>query len=638
MFGSRRSPSLLVAAGVCLLLLAFSAAEGAASKQRSDAPSKDSLTPETVPLIASYAIDAELDVQARTVVGSATIRFKNPSKKPTSHLFFHLYLNAFEGSETLFLRAKASRSGQRSGTPGRIVVHSLTSQAFGKANIWPKDAHSPGDKHDRTDIKVPLPRPLRGHEEVELHVDFTSYLPEVVERTGYERDFFLIAHWFPKLAKRESDGRWMHFPFHPQGEFYADFGDYDVSLEVPAEYVVGSTGQLTRLPPTNSGVNRYRAHAKGVHDFAWTAWPDFVEEKRSLHGVAVTVLRPPHTPRVAIATWDTVSRGLVHLGAAYGRYPYPTLTVVVPPTFATRAGGMEYPTFITTGGSEPVSLLGLKDVQLLTIHELAHQWFQGMLASNEMAHPFLDEGITSYAETRYLDETFGAGSLLDTPWISVSRVAGSRYLNMRYPGKQPIASSATEFDSFRSIGSLVYARSALALETLGRIYGEAKLHRALALYSEQFRFRHPRPKDFFGTIGSVLGKRAQEQTERMFEEHGWIDYSVSAVVTRPSKRGFTSSVSIARTGSLDFPVTVCVRFSDDTERTFSLPMGKREHTFLLDHQSKIRWAEVDPERDVLIDENFENNRKAPRDVVPDRDQQFQSALAAFSWALSWMTP
>lgn len=596
------------------------------------------LGPTTVPRIASYEIEARLDDRAHAVMGSARIHFKNPSTKPTDHLFFHLYLNAFENNETLFLRSRASRSGMRRGTPGRIEVHSLTSPAFGSQNLWPKDAHSPGDKKDRTDIKVPLPRPLRGHEDLELEIKFTSHLPELVERTGFERDFFLVAQWFPKLAKREPDGRWAHFPFHPNGEFYADFGDYDVKLEVPAKYVVGSTGGLTRIAGDKDEPVRYEARARGVHDFAWTAWPGFLEEIRTLRGVEVRLLRPEYTPRVAHATWSTVENGLAHFEHAYGRYPHPTLTIVVPPQWAMRAGGMEYPTFITTGGHELLALVGIRDTELLTIHELGHQWFQGMLASNEMDFPFLDEGLNSYAENRYLEETFGAGSLANLPWLKVSRIAGSRYSALSYRGRERISAHAPEFGSFWAIGSLVYARSTLALETLARVYGKEKLEAALALYSERFRFRHPRPRDLFDSLEDVLGRDARVQAELMFERKGRIDLSVPAVETHEERNRYRTSISVKRTGNLTLPVSLAVRFSDKTERLFPFPLDASEHTFVVEHEVPLLYAEIDPERTIVIDDNLENNRRAPKGTAPDRDQQLQSAWAIFSWVLGAMTP
>lgn len=596
-----------------------------------------SLTPETVPKVASYTLSVRLDPPAKEVRGRGTIVFRNPSKKPTRSLYFHLYLNAFENEKTLFLREKASRSGQRRGELGKIVVHSLSSTSMGGQNLWPADAHTPSDAKDRTDIRVPLPRPLRGGEEIELQIEFTSKLPQIVERTGWERDFFLVAQWFPKLAKREPTGKWAHFPFHPNGEFYADFGNYDITLEVPKEFVVGSTGTLTEVEPRGPRLRRYRARAEGVHDFAWAAWPRFQSETRNLDGVMTHLLAPPNTPRVREKTWATLERGLKYLGDAYGPYPYPTLTVVHPPAFASRAGGMEYPQLITTGGSEPFTYLGVRDVELLTIHELAHQWFQGMLASNEMAHPFLDEGLTSYAESRYLEDVYGDGALLSFLGLEISRMAGARYVNLRSPGKHPIASAAPDFDSFRSIGSLVYARSALCLETLRLVYGSEKMDEVFTIYTERYRFRHPRPRDLYDVFGEVLGPDAKTQVELMFEHRGDIDLSVSSIDTRVRGKGYTSQIQLKKSGKLSLPTMLEVRFVDGSKQELPLPAWNGVRAVHLQHTSPIRFAAVDPDHLLLLDENLENNRGTPKGRFVDRDQQFHSALAVASWALTWFS-
>ncbi len=612
----------------------------AAETESKRAGSRDQapLSPETVPRVTDYILSARLDPERKEVRGTGRIVFRNPSNKPTRALYFHLYLNAFESDETLFLRKKASRSGQRQGERGGITVHSLSSSALGGTNLWPKDAHTPSDPKDRTDIRVELPRPLRGSEVIELDVAFTSKLPQVVERTGWERDFFLVAQWYPKLAKREPSGKWAHFPFHPHGEFYSDFGDYDVTLEVPDRFVVGSTGELVELEPTSDDVKRYRAIARGVHDFAWTAWPGFHAETRDLDGVATRVLSPPDTPRLREKTWATLERGLEHLEGAYGDYPHPALTVVIPPAYAFRAGGMEYPQFITTGGSEPRTYLGVRDVELLTIHELAHQWFQGMIASNEMAHPFLDEGLTSYAESRYLEEVYGDGALLSILGLNISRTAGSRYVNARHPGKHPIASAASVFDDFRSIGSLVYARSALCLETLRRVYGTDELNEVLSTYADRYRFRHPRPADFYAVFEEVLGPAVRRQVELMFEQEGDIDYEVSSIDTRRDDGAFVSKVEVLKSGTLSLPTFVRVALEDGSSETIPVPAIEGGHTIRIRHQSPIRFAEVDPENRVLLDRDLLNNRGTPSGKSPDRDQQFHSALAVTSWALSWFSP
>ncbi len=170
------------------------------------------LAPPAPQPVASYTLEARLDAKFHRISASGTIRFKNPSARPTRELYFHLYLNAFSNEDTLFLRNHGGRSGTLRGSTGSVEISRLTSRAFGSDNLWEKAAaHSPGDEKDRTDIRVPLPRPLKGGEEVVFEIEFEAQLPEIVERTGYHGDFHLIAQWFPKLAKREADGTWAHF-------------------------------------------------------------------------------------------------------------------------------------------------------------------------------------------------------------------------------------------------------------------------------------------------------------------------------------------------------------------------------------------------------------------------------------------
>jgi hypothetical protein len=167
--------------------------------------------------VADYRLKASLDTEARRIDASGTIIWRNPSPAPADKLYFHLYLNAFENDETLFLRGAGSRSGKRRGAPGRVVGRKLRSPQFPGVDLWPgPEAHTPDDPKDRTDIAVPLPSPVEGHAELTLEIEFSSHLPQIVERTGYEREFFLVAQWFPKLAKREPDGTWAFINIIPK--------------------------------------------------------------------------------------------------------------------------------------------------------------------------------------------------------------------------------------------------------------------------------------------------------------------------------------------------------------------------------------------------------------------------------------
>src|SRR5690606_30341099 len=165
-------------------------------------------------------------------------------------------------------------------------------------------------------------------------------LPEIVERTGYSGSYHFAGQWFPKLAKRETDGTWVHFPFHPQGEFYADFGNYEVTLDVPRHFVVGATGR--RLNATTRGARQQLTYRqKNVTDFAWVAWDGFQSISETIAGVDVLLLYPEGYAEHAARSLEALSGALPHFNRSYGRYPYGTLTVVHPPEHALDSGGME---------------------------------------------------------------------------------------------------------------------------------------------------------------------------------------------------------------------------------------------------------------------------------------------------------
>lgn len=574
---------------------------------------------------ASYTLRVRLDEKSHALQGSGKIRFESTPDAPTQELWFHLFLNAFKSDRTLFLRGPSSggRSGGLQGQPGHIELKSLTSPRYAGVDLWKaRDPHSPGDAEDTTDIRVPLPSPLAPGETLELEFEFDATLPELVERTGYDDDFHLIAQWFPKLAKQEVDGSWAHFPFHAFAEFYADFGDYDVELDVPASHVVGSTGAIERLDE-KSGRARYRTRAANVHDFAWTSWPGFHVEHRRLGSVDVTLLTPPAARIARRDTWTTLELALPDFQRRFGVYPFPTLTVVHPPSTAGRAGGMEYPTFITTGGLEWTQLLGGRGTELVTVHELGHQWFQGILASDEARYPFLDEGLNSFAELRFLENHFGAGSVVDTPFLRVSRGAVARYSGLGWGAEEVIAQPARDFTSFRALASQVYGRTTLALETLRRVYGTERIDRALSDYTSRFRFRHPGPDDFYDAIEAHVGASARGALVTMLEGRGTVNFRLQSAFTEtnhdaaPTRR-FTTFARVMRSGNLTLPVDLRVHFRDGSSRLFQLPSPDPVELVEFDHASEVSSIIVDPEQKIFIDENLLDNSFYPRRPPPNR--------------------
>ncbi|MBK8253713.1 MAG: M1 family metallopeptidase [Polyangiaceae bacterium] len=379
----------------------------------------------------AYTLSAELFPETHTVRGSGSISWRNTARVATDRLYVHLYLNAFKNERTAFWRVPVSGfRGDPLNSPGRIEVDRFFVREFDR-DLWQKDAHTPGDPDDATDIEIVLPRPVEPGESLTVDMSWTSHLPTVTIRTGYLGSFHMVAQWFPKLARLEPDGTWAHFPFHRMSEFYADYGTYDVTVSAPSSFVVGAVGSLasqitappsqvapaptaapsatesasappetpksTQEAPLNT-VRRFTA--TDVHDFAFSAWDKFQTlEDKTANGVKIICLYPPGYDEAARIEIDAVKFGLGYMGAAFGVYPYNTLTIVHPPNGAEEAGGMEYPTLITTGGSWRTSgIIQTRERVILTLHELAHQWFYGLVGSNEHRFPFLDEGLTSYAE------------------------------------------------------------------------------------------------------------------------------------------------------------------------------------------------------------------------------------------------
>ncbi len=652
----RQSRPRLTAWGACLtgvLALVFGAHAAVASGPAEDAsgaqaPPKEPsaprepaeplpLTATTPPRVASYTLFARLDEDAHRVNARGQIRWTNASRVEKSELYFHLYLNAFAHERTQFLRSPftGSRSARRLGRPGGVTVTRLASPRFGEDNLWERaERHSPGDADDATDIRVPLPAPIAPGETVTFDVEFVSELPEIVERTGFARSFHLVAQWYPKLAKLEPNGDFAHFAFHPHAEFYADFGDYDVTLDVPRTHLAGATGKRTeRRDAGERRVERYQA--EGVLDFAWTSWDGFRDEHRSIEGVDVSLLVPRGSGSTAATTWATLEHALPHFNERYGRYPYPTLTVVHPPPFAAAAGGMEYPTFITTGGIPLWSWLGARTLEQVTVHELGHQWFQSLIGTNEARYPFLDEGLNSYAEWVAMDERFGAGSIGERFGLTVSLPAIGRWAALTYGKDEAIAEPASEFTGMRALGALVYSRTAAALTTLGQVYGEEKLQKALSRYAARYRWQSPTPRELLDVVSEEMGAEAARTLRSMLFDRAWVDYAVRDLDSRViGEDRYKSRAVVVRRGTLPLPVTV--RFSlengEHVERSWSAQ--DPTHVMELEHEVPLRAVTVDPERRVLLDENRLNDtrrRTGPKSATRVNERAMYWAELLLHW-------
>ena len=568
--------------------------------------------------VANYVLEARLDDAHRVITGSERIVWRNASDRPTSLLWWHLYMNAFDGPDTLFMRSGGA-GGHRGHTPGdrgRIDVTSLrlsTGEDLLASSTPDEDV-----PRDRTQLRTPLPRAVAPGESITIDVVFRTALPAAFARTGFFDDFVFAAQWFPKLAVLERDGTWAHFPFHANTEFYADFGRYEATITVPHDNLVGACGvEISPAQSVPTG-DRHQFVAEHVHDFAWTAWASFRETWRTIDGVAIRVLAPPGLGAVIDRTFASLEHAMPVFRSRYGRYPYPQLTVVIPPRGAGGIGGMEYPTLITTEGQWflPSSV---HDVEWVTVHEFAHQYFYGLFASNEWAWPMLDEGIAEYTTGRVLTEWFGPGrEMFDGLGLSFGYNAFEGGFSGGIDDAIPVASGSSQFPSYRDYGDHVYRRTAAVFASAERLFGRTRVDHALANYALNARFAHPTPTMLFDSVGKSDAPIAVF-LRRALVADGALDDAIASVSSRPSAQGWTTSIDVRHAGALDAPRTLAVEFADGSTRSRSI-VGRSETLSVLSNTPALA-ARIDPiaplpiDRNRLDDARLANAARAPSDVA-----------------------
>jgi hypothetical protein len=614
-------PLASVALGLCL------AGARALADPAPDAPPPPALD------VANYTLDARLDAQRHEVAGRGTLRWRNTSRVAVRDLWFHLYLNGFADERTLFMRSTGGEHrGNTRGRMGRIDVQSLR-LASGE-DLLAGATHDPAVPDDRSQLHVALPREVAPGEEVALSMAWTAVLPEVFARTGYKGSFHMVAQWFPKVAVLEPDGRWAHFAFHGNSEFYADFGRYDVTLTVPRGYAVGATGQAVLTEHTPDG-ERLRFNASPVHDFAWTAWDRFRERRDEAGDVRLRVLFPPGLERVADDTVACLRRAIPAYERRFGDYPYPNLTVVIPPRDAEGAGGMEYPTLITTGG-DWWAPEGVRDVAYVTLHEFMHQYFYGLVASNENAWPMLDEGFTEYATAAGLEDLYGRGGpFVDLPALGVHFDAFSfeAALSGGIEHALPVARGAADFPTFGDYAVHVYSRTATTLRTVENLVGRERFRVAMRAYVDAWRFRHPTPDDFFASMQGSLGAPLVDGFLRpALERPQRVDYAVESASSKRVGGRYVGRVIVRREGDLTLPIDVALEDTRGATRTVRWSGADAWVEIPYEGAAPLRAARVDPQGRIAVDRARVNNARLADDA-PSRSTASAVSRVAYWFGL-----
>ncbi|MFZ4984576.1 MAG: M1 family metallopeptidase [Blastocatellia bacterium] len=633
--------------------------------------------------VVRYRIEArlKLDEAKRPVEidGQQQLTWRNDSTVEVRELQFHLYLNAFRNERSSFFRESGGslRGDQFTGGEWGWIDILQMRTAEGEDLTSRIEYMNPDDDNvdDRTVIRVPLATPVRPGEKITLEIGFNSRLPRVYARTGYWGSFAMVGQWFPKIGVFEPVGRrgrevagWNCHQFHANSEFYADFGEYDVRLTVPAVYRgrIGATGHLRSESSNGDGTVTYNFYQENVHDFAWTVDTDYLVYRRrfvaenevtaselaatanhldlpldqaSLSDIEVTLLLQPEHAAQAERHFRAAFNAIKYFGLWYGRYPWDTLTIVDPPYNADGAGGMEYPTLITAGtrwrpGRD-------QNPEGVIVHEFGHQYWQGMVASNEFEESWLDEGFNTWSTARVLEKAYGDDrlpvNLLGLNWgylpFTLPHPYENRLFTLRDPFNDPILTPSWKYYDQSSYVINSYQRTGLVLSSLEGFLGRQAMDRLMRTYHQRWRYRHPTSNDFFAVAREVANQDLSWFFDQFVRGTTSLDYEiVEAGDQGSSVVGWGTNVTVRRTGDAWFPVDILMTFADGQQIvglaspgadrsinyrfkdsrtganwTVTWPATQRWLQLAYWHPARLVRVEIDPWRKALLDVNLTNN-------------------------------
>ncbi len=669
------------------------AGAGVAESDRADLPavSEEALSPRN----ANYEIDVRLDPKAKTLEARQTLVWRNLQSTATDQLWFHLYWNGWRNSRSTWMlsgRLRSRRNALRNPKPEdwssievdhiRVLPTVVTGEgeesqpeswlAADLSGTARYEAPDDGNPDDRTVMVVDLPRAVEPGETVHVELEWRAKIPRTFARTGARDDFFFIAHWFPILGVYEPEG-WNCHQFHANTEFFSDYGVYDVTITLPERFVLGATGREVDRRANDDGTVSVRYVQEDVHGFTWTASPDFMDlhqrfEVPGLPPVDMRLLLQPEHSQQAERHFHATAATLEHYGKWYGAYPYRQITIV-DPAWGSGVGGMEYPTLFTAGTSN-FSPFGGGRPEGVTVHEAGHQFWYGLVGNNEFEHAWLDEGLNTFSTARVMDEVYGASRwverYLSPPGTRIRgflpimfddlrrgrMVSGNRMDRaVKSTVRTADPQSTPTFRAFPPEASnLSYGKTAQWLATLERHLGWETLREILSTFFERYRFKHPRPEDFFAVANEVSGQDLSWYFDQVYNRSVIFDYAIDSVKSFPAAarglvesadgglvfvdgdrgsdgpRLFRTEVAVRRHGGGIFPVDVQLVFEDGSE--VRVPWsGKERWTLMVEERaSKLDYAIVDPDRVLLMDLEYTNNSRLRK---PDH-------LAARKWTSKWM--
>jgi hypothetical protein len=528
-----------------------------------------------------YQIRATLDPAASRVSGSETITYTNNSPDSLGYLWVQLDQNLFAlGSRGAQAFPQEGRFGG-GGPGGGYTITTVTAEGGALDH-----------RIDDTLMRVDLASPVPPGGTTTLSIDWSFRVPASgADRMGRDGNLYLLAQWYPRLAVYDDVNGWNTMPYLGQGEFYLEYGDFDVELTVPATYFVGATGSLLNpeevltatqrerlalareggevvnvvaefeftdvaaIRPRTDGSLTWRFRAENVRDFAWGASPRFVWDATSYGNTLIHSLYRP-----SARAWREVADMSRHSIAFYseylGEYPYPTATAIEGPVF-----GMEYPMVIFVAPeSDREALFDVID------HEWGHMWFPMIIGTDERRYAWMDEGFDTFINQLSKREYFPAS---EPELFNVAQYATA----IRTYEEQPIGIAPDAYDPRTpALGIAAYTKPAVMLNALRGLVGADPFDAALKRYFEVWSYKHPQPADFFRLIEDEIGMELGWFWYNWIYTTGTSDVAILGVDQNRNSETWTIVVSVDQRGDLLMPAVVVATTADGASDTVTIPV------------------------------------------------------------------
>ncbi len=554
---------------------------------------------------ADYSMTIDMDVNTYQYQGTQKLVYTNNSPDVLNRVYYHLYFNAFQPGSEMDVRSRTiadpdARVGDR--------ISKLKPNEIGYIKVTSLKQNGKALNHETvgTVLEVDLAKPIQPGEQVTFEMVFNAQVPVQIRRSGRnnkEGVALSMTQWYPKLAEYDFEG-WHADPYIGR-EFHGVWGDFDVKLTIDKNYVVGGTGYLQNETAASGNKKTLHFKAPNVHDFTWAADPDYIHDTMQVpNGPLLNFYYKSTLAQDKLNNWKKLQPKTVELMQYFsehiGQYPYKQYSVI-----QGGDGGMEYAMCtLITGERKFGSLVGV------TAHELAHSWFQFLLATNEAKHEWMDEGFTSYISDYAMNHVMKQGR--ENPAAG----AYSNYIYLATSGKeQPLTTHADRYHFNQAYGIAAYSKGEVFLAQLGYVIGEDNLKKTIKKYFKDFAFKHPTPLDVIRSAEKVTGLELDWYLMDFAQTTNTIDYSVKAIEDQ--------NITLERIGLMPMPIDVSVTYTDGSTEDFYIPLqimrGEKPTsatvkpdwawaypTYTFEASKAVKSVQIDP-KNGMADVNKGNN-------------------------------